>query len=152
MIVLASRITLRAGNMLLRTWWVAMTGATSKRAPCRTLSSSRQRLSESLLSLPNLCFIYPALVSLSTHRPDLLSRSSSSTLGTVVMASSPNLNESRAPLLMAIIWIVAFISTTLATCRLFTRTTILKAAGKDDIAIILSVVASSASHYPINLT
>lgn len=56
------------------------------------------------------------------------------------MANSPDLNESRAPLLMAVIWLVTSISTTLAACRLYTRLKILKAAGKDDVALAFSVV------------
>ena len=59
------------------------------------------------------------------------------------MADSPDPNESRVALLMAIIWVAAGISTTLAACRLFTRLLILKAAGKDDIALVLSVVSLS---------
>ena len=65
-------------------------------------------------------------------------------LANPIMAISPNLNESRASMLMAIIWVVTSISTTLATCRLFTRVTILKAAGKDDVALVLSVVLLSS--------
>lgn len=59
------------------------------------------------------------------------------------MGHPPNLEESRAPMLMAIIWVVTSISTTLAACRLFTRFRILEAAGKDDVALVFSVVLSS---------
>ncbi len=41
---------------------------------------------------------------------------------------------------MAVIWLVTSISTTLAACRLYTRLKILKAAGKDDVALAFSVV------------
>lgn len=46
-------------------------------------------------------------------------------------------------MLLVVIWIVATISTTLAFCRFFTRLRIIKAAGKDDTALALSVVRST---------
>ncbi|MCJ1398245.1 hypothetical protein MMC11_001442 [Xylographa trunciseda] len=55
-------------------------------------------------------------------------------------AVQPDQNDNQAPTLMAVIWVVTTISTTLAACRIFTRFKILKAGGKDDIALIISVI------------
>ena len=43
-------------------------------------------------------------------------------------------------MLLAVYWVVTTVSTTLAFCRFFTRLKVAKAAGKDDIALALSVV------------
>ena len=56
------------------------------------------------------------------------------------MGISSEQNGNRAPLLLIVTWILTAISTILAFCRFFTRLRIVKAAGKDDIALALSVV------------
>ena len=60
-------------------------------------------------------------------------------------AIPPDQNDNQAPTLLAVIWVVATISTILAACRLFTRFKILKTAGKDEIALIISVVKQTWS-------
>ena len=56
------------------------------------------------------------------------------------MANSSDQNGNRTPVLLAVYWVVTTISTILAFCRFYTRLKIAKAAGKDDIALALSVV------------
>ena len=55
-------------------------------------------------------------------------------------APESDVHGNRVALLMTIIWVFTVISTILAMCRIFTRLTLVNSAGKDDIAIFLSVV------------